>query len=81
MNFIEFKNYIESIGFNSVNNDKLNIYKYKSFIIDLWIHDNTYDLYSDLDWFYDIQLNDLKPLHKYFKKELRSIKLKKILYL
>ena len=78
MNREEFIIFIKSLGFEY---DVIERYKYKSFIIDLWIQDNTYDLYSDLDWFYDIQLNDLKPLHKYFNKELRSIKLKKILYL
>ena len=75
MNVEEFKKYIESIGF------KLNghYYVYKEYRIFLYI--DTHTLYIRLHWIYNKDYNDLTQLNEYFKNELRSIKLKKILSL
>ena len=70
----EFKNYIKSIGFEY--NDAI-VYDYKKYRIDLYQY--IYDFYNGSEWVYDIDLNDLTLLEKYFKKELRSIKLKQLL--
>lgn len=81
-----FQKYIESIGFifSSIyveyRNDKsfmYEYYEYKIFKIDL--HDYFYNFCNGSEWFYDIDLSNLKPLHKEFNQELRSIKLKQIL--
>ena len=71
----EFKQFIESIGFK-FNSHNI-FYEYKEFKI--YLRPNYYDLFDGSIWTYCIKLNDLKPLEKYFKRELRSIKLKKIL--
>ena len=72
MNIEEFEKFIESIGF------KYNVYSYlyKEYIIDLYEY--TYEFYNGSGWVgYDY--NDLSPLEKEFKKELRSVKLKELL--
>ena len=69
----EFKKYIESIGFKYDSYS----YLYKNYQIDLY--NNNYNFYNRSGWALNISLNNLKPLQKEFKNELRSIKLKKIL--
>ena len=80
----EFKNYIKSIGFEyTVSLSNIERYDYKNYIIDLYqVHDvyqDHYDLCNGSIWTYDIKLNDLTLLQNKFKRELRSIKLKKLL--
>ena len=70
----EFIIYIESIGFKIT--EKKFLYKYKHCTICIW--QNIYDIYN-FGWNRGISYNDLTQLEKVFKKELRSIKLKKIL--
>ncbi len=72
MNEIEFKNYIESIGFSHVNMYSF----YKGFKIEFY--NDYYHFWNGSKWlFYDY--SDLTPINKYFKQELRSIKLGKLL--
>ena len=69
----EFKQFIESIGFEEIIGS---YYRYKEFKIDLY--KDQYCFHNGSEWcFY--ALNDLTLLEKYFKKELRSIKLKELL--
>ena len=75
MNNEEFKKFIESIGFK-YNYDSY-LYDYKEFKIDLWY--KKYDFYDGYKWIEYIPYNDLRPIEMYFKRELRSIKIKKIL--
>ena len=73
MNREEFKKFIESIGFKDLKNGN---YVYKEYIISLFV--KRYEIYISPGWsLYDY--NDLKPLEKEFKSELRSIKLKQLL--
>ena len=74
MNYIEFKKFIESIGFK-YNSHNI-FYEYKIFKIDLFFIDH-YEFWSGSKWI-NYNYNDLTPF-KVFKKELRSIKLKNIL--
>ena len=83
MNNIEFKKYIKSIGFKF--DGLYYVYKeyhgvdhldYPIYIIDLY--DDHYKFYNGSGCITYV-LDDLSPLEKEFKKELRSIKLKKIL--
>ena len=75
MNREEFKHFILSIGFK-YNDSGYYGYYYKNYRINLYT--DCYDLCDGSGWVgYDY--NDLSPLEKEFKKELRSIKLKKIL--
>ena len=67
-----FQKYIESIGFKNSGFGHF----YKEYIID--IYDIYYDFWTGSKWIKKIEFNDLTPF-KVFKKELRSIKLKKIL--
>ena len=76
MNREEFKNYIESIGFIYERTEDFDRYVYKKYRIDL--ASNYYHFYNGSEWD-SYELNDLTPLAKEFKKELRSIKLKQIL--
>ena len=68
----EFKQFIESIGFKREGL----FYYYKSYRIDLY---NYYHFYNGSEWIFNIPLNDIRPFDMYFKKELRSIKLKELL--
>ena len=73
----EFKKFIESIGFeydgyNYIYNGCENCYE-----IDLY--NNCYDFYNGYKWLGLHAYNNLTPFENYFKKKLRSIKLKKIL--
>ena len=69
----EFEKLIESIGFKSIGR----YYYYKEFVI--YLYANEYNFYNGSEWVYDIDLNDLRLIENYFKKELRTFKLKKIL--
>ena len=69
----EFEKYIESIGFKQINA----YYYYNDHRIKL--HYNWYDFYNGSKWFEYYDLNDLRLIENYFKKELRTFKLKKIL--
>ena len=72
MNNKEFKKYIESIGFKYFGC----YYDYKEYRIDLYEY--CYYFYNGSDW--DMKnIDDLTPFNKYFKQELRSIKLKELL--
>ena len=71
----EFENYIISIGFKKTKTLDFR-YLYKNYGIDLY--GDFYKFYTNLGWVLYV-LDDLSPLDKYFKNELRSIKLKKIL--
>ena len=80
MNNIEFIIFIESIGFESKNNPYY--YYYKQYIINTYFI-STYSYYSfhnESGWG-EYDCGYLAPLHKEFKKELRSIKLKNLLSL
>ena len=70
MNYIEFINNIESIGFKYNEHD---YYGYKEYII--YLYKDVYSFYNGSEWIRNIYLNDLTPL----KKITRSIKLKQIL--
>ena len=77
MNQEEFRKYIESIGFEYNYGF---YYDYKEFRIDLFnLTGGHYDFWNGSEWIHNIPYNDLKPFEKYFKKELRSIKLKSLL--
>ena len=76
MNREEFKKIIESIGFET--NDRNYVYIYKKIRIDLFFIDH-YDFFNGSEWTLCIPFNDLTQLEKYFKKELRSFKLKGLL--
>ena len=71
----EFINYIESIGFKYIGG-YYSSYKYKGCEI---------EFFNDHYYFFNgsklvcCEFNDLKPLEKEFKRELRSIKLKQLL--
>ena len=68
----EFKQFILSIGF------KYNgYYVYKEFVIYLYYND--YDFHNGSEWYDNNDINDLRLIENYFKRELRSIKLKNIL--
>ncbi len=71
-NHYEFIKLIESIGFRS--NGVL--FVYKNFIISIG---DIYHFWNGFVWILNYQYSDLKPIEKYFKKELRSIKLKQLL--
>ena len=75
MNQKEFITLIESIGFKFDN--YYGFFVYKEFIVSLW--DVKYNFYNGSNWHNNIPLNELRPLVKYFKNELRSIKLKQLL--
>ena len=80
----EFIKYIESIGF------KL-LYRYPKILLYEYGKHNI-DLYEDYYYYYtrfpfegacdigEYNFNNLRPFETNFKKELRSIKLKKLLY-
>ena len=68
MNYIEFKKYIESMGFEF----DYGIYSYKDYTI--CVYTDYYNYYNGSGWAY-YEFNDLTPL----KKFNRSYKLKKIL--
>ena len=74
MSIEEFKQFIESIGFGEITG---NYYKYNDHRIDL--SGDFYDYHNGYDWFLNIYYKDLRYIKKEFKKELRSIKLKKLL--
>ena len=79
MNIEEFITYIKSIGFIHQNNDR---YLYKEYKIDLY--NKYYEFWYGYRWGITIEINDLNSLtliNIHFKKELRSIKLKKLLSL
>lgn len=73
MNIEEFKKFIESIGFVIIRHNR---YEYKHYII-----------YFDISCYYfddgydntGYHLDNLAPLEKVFKNELRSIKIKNLL--
>ena len=73
MNREEFIIFIISLGFEYNGF----CYRYKNYII--YLYQDHYDLFNGYIDGSIIKLNDLSPLEKYFKNELRSIKLKKIL--
>ena len=75
VDLLDFQKYIESIGFKY--NVKDYFHYYKKYRIDLDYYDY-YDFWTGSKWIKKIEFNDLTPF-KVFKKELRSIKLKKIL--
>ena len=72
----EFEKLIRSIGFKY---DTIGCYYiYKEFV--LYLYDNNYDLHTGNYWISGPNdLNNLTPIQEYFKKKLRSIKLKQIL--
>ena len=75
MTRLEFHEFIKSLGFKL--NGVYGGYIYKEYKIDLYGYH--YDFYNGSEWVFSIPLNDLTPLVKEFKKELRSIKLINIL--
>ena len=75
MNKEEFKQFIESIGFKYIEHN----YRYKSYRIDLYSA-HYYNFWYGSRWLFHIKLtDDLTQFNKYFKKELRSIKLNQLL--
>ena len=76
MTIEEFITYIESIGF--IYEEQYSFYRYKCTTIDIVKIKNKYvNKYIFDNRLHD--LNNLTALDKYFKKEIRSIKLKMIL--
>ena len=74
----EFIRYIASIGFKP--GKWVDYYQYKGFRIYLYTNSNHYSLNSlDAAYLGSCDYSDLTPIEKYFKRELRSIKLKKLL--
>ena len=67
----EFKKFIESIGFKKEGW----YYVYKEFRIKLY--PDYYTFYNGSKWV-GCEIDDLTPIENYFKKELRSIKLKQL---
>ena len=80
----EFIKYIESIGFrmHSMNKRKYS-YRYYDILIGAYYYTfNDRDgllIKNKIDNNYIFYLNDVSEINSYFKNELRSIKLKKIL--
>ena len=74
MNRCEFTKYIESVGFINITS---NLYAYKKYTIRVWFDNYNFNINSEL--IHDNVLNDLTLVEIYLKKELRSIKLKKML--
>ena len=74
LNELNFRMYIESIGFKHNGWD---YYHYKKYSISLYT--SHYIFSNNSECIYNIKLDDLTPLEKVFKKELRSIKLKELL--
>ena len=70
----EFIKLIESIGFIDDNDD---IYVYKEYAI--YLYSDHYEFHNGSYFIFNIRINDLKLLNKYFKMEIRSIKLKQLL--
>ena len=75
MDVLEFVEFIESIGFKNKSNNG-SYYIYKFYRINLYEY--IYDFYNGSKWYY-YDYNDLRSIEKYFKRELRSIKLKELL--
>ena len=73
MNVDEFVIYIKSLGFEY----KGDFYQYKNH--NIYVFDEKYGFYNGAEWSGYIDFNDLTPIQKDFKKELRSIKLKHLL--
>ena len=69
----EFKMYIESIGFKYNGHG---YYVYKEYEINLYI--DHYDFNNGSEWVFYINF-DIRPFDMYFKRELRSFKLKELL--
>ncbi len=72
----EFIKFIESIGF--VQGSFPYVYTYKKFRIHFQYADG-YSLNDGFKWITNILYKDFKIIEKYFKKEIRSIKLKQLL--
>ena len=73
----EFIIFIESIGFKRSDGFVFR-YDYKEFLIDLG--NSHCEFYNGSEWIkYLSYYDDLETIEKYFKKELRSIKLKQLL--
>ncbi len=72
----EFKELIFSIGFKH-SSEFQGRFVYKNFTIDISEFD--YDIHDGETWSPFHTLDELEPIKKIFKKELRSIKLKNIL--
>ena len=68
---------IKLIGFEEDSN-MFEYYFYKEYAIDFFLNDFSFHFNNGSEWNI-IDFNNLTPFEKYFKKELRSIKLKKIL--
>ena len=73
----EFIKFIESIGFKY--NKHKDYYDYKEYGIYLLQNNYNYYVFYNGSGCITYVLDDLTPLEKYFKNELRSIKLKNIL--
>ena len=69
----EFVKFIQSIGFkyNGLS------YRYKNY--DMYLHVELYKIYNHSGCIGGFEYNELGPIKYYFKKELRSIKLKQLL--
>ena len=79
-----FQKYIESIGFKI--SKKIFVYNYNQIQADstynnykIRIYYNHYTFFSGIIYIGTFILNDLTTFQTYFKKEMRSIKLKQIL--
>ena len=74
MNEIEFRNYIESIGFKFDN--YYSFFKYNEFVI--IFKGGFYIFFNGSKWS-NHYYGDLTPIENHFKKYFRSIKLKELL--
>ena len=76
MNREDFKIFIKCIGFKS--DTSVFYYVYKDYKINLF-EDNSYNLFKGSEWIGFEYCNNMEILERYFKKELRSFKLKQLL--
>ena len=77
MNLDKFRKLIETIGFEYVTcNDYITMYRYDKFII---YSMNQEYRFCDGDRWVKYDYDNFEVINKYFKKEIRSIKLKKLL--
>ena len=76
VDFLNFQKYLESIGFKRFG---LYVYTYNEYTINIYAKYCRYEFINGTKLVGRYPLNILTAIDKYFKKELRSIKLKQLL--
>lgn len=79
MKLLIFIKYIESLGFKPISSHLDVIFSKGKITIFIDRFGDSYTLNEIYDTKYGIDFEDLEPINIYFKKELRSIKLNKLL--